>query len=454
MLYSIISMNSSQYKRVKERSLPISFSLLLILIISSCQKSEDYFDNTASYPQGWMSSELSNIVAYNVKDSLTDFINTSIAPLGTVIDGNFGTMRTSFYISYQTTLTSKSFSFASIDSAVLVMPYYTSYAKYGAADKPFSIEVYEMTEAFESITGTKKISYAHNSSPIGSKSNFIPNVTDSVYDGVKKSPAAIRIPLAASFAQKIIAPGSYADDAAFQAVVKGIYVRSTATTSTNGFVMLSIESDNKIKIYGKNAAGESIVSEFTTGGTNCTTINEYLHDNASLAASATTSANMTTGDNTLYNAGLTGYYNKLKLPDFRALAADKNIFKVELTLYRLDSGYFASSPGILFVDSVSGREIPIPDEYYAQSFVISTKDTVIGGNKCKEYKYNIGLLANRINSNASSNRIRTNTLNIYSAPLSILRSSTSKLSTFLPSRLVLGGSTHAARPRIKIYYTK
>lgn len=442
-------MNSSQYKRVRERSLPIIFSVLFVIFISSCQKTEDYVDNSTIFPIGWNSTELPNIITYNVKDSLTNFINTSVAPFGTVIDGNFGTMRTSFYLSYQTTLTSKSFSFTSIDSAVLIMPYYNSLPNYGSADKPFSAEVYEMTEAFEPISGSKKISYAYNNTPIGSLLNFTPKVYDSIYDGTVKTAAAIRIKLNNSFAQKLIAPGSYADDAAFQTVLKGIYIRSTASSSTNGFIMLSLENDNKIKIYGKNSTGESIISEFTTGGTNCTTVNEYLHDNSSLAASASNTSNSATGDDKLFNAGLTGYFNKLKLPDFKTLALEKNIFKVELSLYRLDSGYSSSSPGIMFLDSTTGKEYPIPDEYYNQSFVVSVKDTLIAGIKCKEFKYNIGLLANRMMNNS----IKTNTLNIYSAPLSIFSSSTSKLSTFLPSTMVLGGTLNAARPRIKIYYT-
>ncbi len=449
MLYSVLSMNSSQYKRVKELSSPIYFSLFILFIFSSCQKTEDYIDNTSTYPIGWNSSELPNIIAYNVKDSLTNFINTSVAPFGTAIDGNYGTLRTSFYLNYQTTLTSKSFSFTNIDSAVLIIPYYNSLPKYGSANMPFSIDVYEMTEAFEPISGTKKISYAYDNSPIGSVLNFIPNVSDSIYDGTTKTAAAIRIKLNNTFAQKLIAPGSYADDAAFQAILKGLYVRSSATSSTNGFIMLSLENDNKIKIYGKNAAGESITSEFTTGGTNCTTINEYLHDNTSLASSATNSASSTNGDDKLYNAGLNGYFNKLKLPDFKSLAVDKNIFKVELILYRIDTGFLSSTPGIMFLDSSSGKEYPLPDEYYNQNFAVSEKDTLIAGYKCKEFKYNIGLLANRMMNNTT----KTNTLNIYSAPLSIFNSSTSKLSTFLPSRMVLGGTLNAARPRIKIYYT-
>jgi hypothetical protein len=450
MLYSVLSMNSSQYKRVRERSLLFSLSVLTILFISSCEKTEDYVDNsTANFPPDWKSSEIPNLIAYNVKDSTGFIRDASVAPLGTIIDGNFGKMQTNFYASYQTTTTSKLFSFTSIDSAVLIIPYYSSLPKYGSANLPFSIEVYEMTESFETSTTSKKSTYTYNSSPIGSKINFIPKVTDSIYDGLTKTAAAVRIALANSFANKLIAPGSYADDAAFQAVLKGIYVKSVGSTTTNGFVMLSIENDNKIKIYGKNSAGESITSEFTTGGSNSTTVNQYIHDNSSLAASASLSPNLTSGDNILYGCGVDGYYNKLKLPDFRTLALTKNIFKTELTIYSVDTGFQYSMIGLMFVDSSTGKEYAMLDEYYDQNYLISKKDTTIVGKKCIEYKFNIGLLTNKI----INKTINCNTLNIYSAPLNILRSSTSKLSTFLPSRTVLGGSSGPTSPSIKIYFT-
>jgi hypothetical protein len=451
MLYSVLSMNSSQYKRVKERSLLVALSVLAILFISSCEKTEDYIDNTAtSFPPNWKSSEILNLVAFNVKDSTNYIRNASVAPLGTVIDGNFGKMSTNFYLNYQTTTTSKLFSFTSIDSAVLVMPYYTTLPKYGNANLPFSIEVFEMTEVFEISTTSKKTSYTYNPSPIGSKLNFIAKISDSVYDGTTKTAPAIRIPLSSSFASKIIAPGSYTDDAAFQAIVKGLYVKSTGMSSSNGFVMLSIANDNKIKIYGKNSAGASIISEFSSGGTNCTTVNEYLHDNSSLAASASSSPNMVSGDNILYGCGVDGYLNKLKLPDFKTLALTKNIFKTELTIYSVDTGFQYSMIGLMFIDSTTGKEYAMVDEYYQQNYLISKKDTTIAGKNCIQYKFNIGLLANKIINKS----ITCNTLNIYSAPINVLRSSTSKLSTFLPSRTILGGTTGPASPRIKIYFTE
>ena len=434
-------------KTHKQLTLIIFFVISLFL---SCEKGDDFIDSTSNFPIGWKSSDSFDLIIYNVKDTISSILNTGIAPIGTVIDGNFGVTRTSFYASYQTTLSSKTFSFSSVDSILLILPYYYTLPKYGPANNPFSIEVYEMIEGFDTISNSKKNSFLYNGTPLGSITNFMPNVNDSVIDGTTKISPSIRIPLSASFANKLIAPGTYADDVAFQAVLKGLYIRSSSNSSTNGFLLLSLSSGNKIKIYGKNSSGESITSEFTTGGSNTTTVNEYLHDNSSLAYSASQSANTTSGDNILYNGGLGGYYNKLILPDFNTLAINKNIFKVELSFYSIDTGYLAStSLGMLFVDSATGKEYTLPDEYYHQNYLMSVKDTTIGAYKCKEYKYNIGYLANKI----INHTFRTNMINVYSAPLSIGSSSTTKFSSFFPSRIVMGGTGNLARPRLKIFYT-
>jgi hypothetical protein len=67
-----------------------------------------------------------------------------------------------------------------------------------------------------------------HSALLGSKNNFVRlNVMDSVIDGGFKAAPAIRIPLAFSLANRIIAPGTYASDAEFQNMLKGLYIRSS-----------------------------------------------------------------------------------------------------------------------------------------------------------------------------------------------------------------------------------
>jgi len=423
----------------------------LFFFLSCSKDGGDFIDSTADFPTNWKMDNSSEILAYNSVDSIRSIRNTSVIPFGTNVNSNFGTFRSSFYASYQTSLSSKSFSFNSIDSIVLIIPYLTTTPKYGPADKPFSVEVYEMTESIEPDPNSKKISYSVSPTILGSLSNFIPNIVDSFTDlgSGEKTPPAIRIKLNNSLASKIIAPGSYASDVDFQNVLKGLYVKSSANTSTNGFVLLSISSDNRIRIYGKNASGEKIISDFTTGGSNTFTVNEYLHDKMSIAYTTSKNANQILGDNIIYSHGLNGYIPTLVLPDLSNFSKSKSIFKAELSLYSLDVGIEKSNGlGIMYLDSLGTKEFALPDELYKKAYLISIRDTSIGGNKYVEYKYNIGMFINRMVSSQNASR----KLRVYSAPL-VFSNSVTKFSDFLPSSTVLGGTGNIAKPKLKLFYT-
>lgn len=426
----------------------IFYLLNLFIILASCSKEGSDFIDDTPIPLGAKVDTSFEIIGYNSIDSIRSIRNTSVVPFGTKVDGNYGTFRSSFYASYQTTLTSKSFSFSSVDSIVLIIPYFSNTPKYGAANQPFSVEVYEMTEGIETDPNSKKMSYTYSSGLIGSKYNFIPNVKDSIIDIGGKIPAAIKIPLNLSLANKIIAPGSYASDAELQNIFKGLYVRSSSNSNTNGFVLLSISSDNIIRIYGKNSGGLSITSDFSTGGSNSTTVNEYIHDPASIARTSSINPNRTTGDNLLYTHGLNGYVPTLILPDLSIYSKTKSIFKAELSLYSIDTSILSvESFGLMYLDTAGNKEFLLPDELYKKKFLISTKDTIISGKACKEYKYNIAMYLNRLISTPGISR----KIRVYSAPL-LISNSVTKYSDFLPSSAVIGGTGHIAKPKLRIYY--
>lgn len=435
------------------RALNFSKTIYLLsafLFLYSCSKEgSDYIDDTSTFPLNWKPDSSYNAIGYNTIDSIRAIRNTSVVPFGTRVDANFGTFRSSFYASYQTTLTSKSFGFSSVDSIVLVIPYFSNTPKYGPCDQPFSLEVYEMTEGIETDPNSKKISYAYSPTLLGSKNNFIPNTKDSVLDGGVKTAPAIRITLNNSLATKIIAPGTYASDAEFQNILKGLYVRSSSNSTTNGFVMLSIASDNVLRIYGKNTSGVQITADFTTGGSSSPTVNEYIHDNNSQAKIASLNANTTAGDNLLYSHGLNGYVPVISLPDLTNFSKNKSIFKAELSIYVIDTGIFdAGNLGLMYLDTTGTKEFVLPDELHKKGFLVSTKYINIGGQTYKEYKYNIGMHLNRVLTNPSiSKRIR-----IYSAPL-LLSNNVTKFSDFIPTSIVIGGTGHTAKPKLKLYYT-
>lgn len=124
--------------------------LFILISLYSCSKEgADFIDNTSNFPLNWKSNDSLVVIGYNALDSIRAIRNTSVVPFGTKLDMHYSTFRSSYFASYQTTLSSKSFTFASVDSIVLIIPYYATTPAYGSANQTFSMEVYEMTEGIE-----------------------------------------------------------------------------------------------------------------------------------------------------------------------------------------------------------------------------------------------------------------------------------------------------------------
>ena len=85
------------------------------VMLFSCNKGENFIDNTSSFPLGWKSSDSLPVIAYNMKDTVARIVNVGTCPLGVEVNPNFGKLKSSLYINFETTLSSVSFSFASID---------------------------------------------------------------------------------------------------------------------------------------------------------------------------------------------------------------------------------------------------------------------------------------------------------------------------------------------------
>ncbi len=421
----------------------------IVFILTACKKGENFIDNTSQYPLGWKSTDSFPIVAYNVKDTLGSIVSIGTGPLGVTIDPIFGKMQAAFYVNFQTTLSSASFSYSNVDSIILILPFNRSIPKYGSINVPMDVLVYEMTEGIEATIDSKKDNYSYNPTLVGSLTNFIPNTTDSIVDGATKSGPGLRIPLSMALANRIIGGGPYADDASFQAILKGLYIK-TSDNNTNGYLMISQTSNLKLRIYGKNNSGDPIASDFVTGSNNSTTVNQFRHDNSSIAAQAANTADKINGDAKLYNAGIYGYYSKLRIPNLVDFAKTKNIFKAELTIFALDTGLRSSASfGLTRMDSFTKRELPIKDEQNGQNYVSQVKDTMIAGSPVRMITYNIGMqltyLANQLEYG--------NEFNLYSAPIVIGANSTiSRLTDFIPSKGVLGGKMQPFAPKLTLYY--
>jgi hypothetical protein len=381
------------------------------------------------------------IVGSTKRSTENSLRNLRICALGVADDANFGLTKSGFYADYETTLTSTSFSFTSIDSIRLIIPISS---KLGVVDQAMDLAVYELTERIVASKADSFIEYAYNNTPIGQKSNVIVNFKDSVIDGTFKIGPSITIPLSVSFANKLIAKGSYASQEEFKTVLNGLLVVPTSSSPTNGMAMIQLSSSNKIKIYGKNNAGQSIISEFITGSTNSTTVN---YSKNSYNGTAESMINLpSSSQNNMYLMGTRGYYGELKVPNINAFVKNNNIFKAELELTVSDTGFFIPKIGLVYYDSIKKTEQALDDYYVNPSKFIPGIQNV---NGTKKYIFNISYFINKMASQNSAY-----TLRIYSNEIednSFLRFNFSKL---YPNRIVIAGNNQMNKPKLKLYYVK
>lgn len=417
-----------------------SLVFLSIVLLQSCSKSSD-FTSSDSFPFDWMINDTFEILGSTKRSTEHSLRNLRICALGIADDANFGLTKAGFYADYETTLTSTSFSFTSIDSIRLIIPISS---KLGAMDQSIDLAVYELTERIVASKADTFKEYTYNNTPIGQKSNVIINFKDSVTDGTFKIGPSITVPLNISFANKLIAKGSYASQEEFKTVLNGLLVIPTSSSSTNGMAMIQLSSSNKIKIYGKNNAGQSIISEFITGGTNSTTVN---YSKNSYNGTAETMINQpSSSQSNFYLMGTRGYYGELKVPNINAFIKNNNIFKAELELTVSDTGFFTPKIGLVYYDSIKKTEQSLDDYYINPSKFMPGVQNINGTRK---FVFNISYFINKMASQNSAF-----TLRIYSNEIednSFLKFNFSKL---YPNRIVIAGNNQANKPKLKLYYVK
>jgi len=423
---------------VLNKIFPLVF--LSIVLLQSCSKSSD-FTSSDSFPFDWMINDTFEILGSTKRSTEHSLRNLRICALGIADDANFGLTKAGFYADYETTLTSTSFSFTSIDSIRLIIPISS---KLGAMDQSIDLAVYELTERIVASKADTFKEYTYNNTPIGQKSNVIINFKDSVTDGTFKIGPSITVPLNISFANKLIAKGSYASQEEFKTVLNGLLVIPTSSSSTNGMAMIQLSSSNKIKIYGKNNAGQSIISEFITGGTNSTTVN---YSKNSYNGTAETMLNQpSSSQNNFYLMGTRGYYGELNIPNINAFIKNNNIFKAELELTVSDTGFFTPKIGLVYYDSIKKTEQSLDDYYINPSKFMPGVQNINGTRK---FVFNISYFINKMASQNSAF-----TLRIYSNEIednSFLKFNFSKL---YPNRIVIAGNNQANKPKLKLYYVK
>jgi hypothetical protein len=113
------------------------FLATTLFLLNACSKG-DAFESSENFPLNWKMTDTFQLICNNAKDTQSIFKNLGYCALGVALDGNFGKTSAGYYASYETTLSSSSFSFTSLDSIVLITPYVS---KMGAFDKAIDLAV-------------------------------------------------------------------------------------------------------------------------------------------------------------------------------------------------------------------------------------------------------------------------------------------------------------------------
>jgi hypothetical protein len=203
----------------------------------------------------------------------------------------------------------------------------------------------------------------------------------------------------------------------------------------------------KIKIYGKNATGTSIASEFITGSTNSITINHSRNDQNSTAKTAAANTSIS-GDNLLYLMGTNGFFSKINIPDLKEFTRNNTIFKAELEFSVVDTSFTKMNQlGMTYYFPTDKKEYSIDDQVYKETLYSPAAYTENGVLK---YKFNI---AHFLNKNIS-NGITAQEMRLYASRVLISGSNITKLSLYNPNRVVLYGKGSTMAPKLKLYYVQ
>ncbi len=306
------------------------------------------------------SLDFQNISLYHI-DTCSVIINTvpdrpliasgiSTGVLGSMNDLFFGNTFAGVYAQCLLQSTQPVFAGATLDSAVLIMPYVSTTSKYGKCDKPIDITVYEISQ--DMIPGNTYYSYDGFSvyaQPIGQRLNFVPDMADSVHFldptityqiPYNAQAPMLRVRLSNTFANKLFsAPDStLLASLTFIEYFKGIYVTTNTSKVGDGLMYMALNSSSVNLYYHATNAGVLDTSVFqfqmSTYGVMVNHFDHYY--SGTLVQNALSNPNPK-GDKVGYIQAGGGTKLKVKLPTLKNLPPNIGITKAELILPILDT---------------------------------------------------------------------------------------------------------------------
>lgn len=439
--------------------------LMGLFILSSCEKADTI--GLDIDPQDTINGKFItdyNIQTVTVKDDslLTDAL--SQYPLGDLQDPEIG--HTEAGIALGLNLPSANFSFgknASIDSAVLVLPYGRGFNGDSTLSR-FTLSVSQLGEKYASGTyNTKKWKVSDAETDATTLNRFSWNdsirVTEIVKGGrdtIRKVPPQLRVRL--EKIKTILSSASASDlasNASFGTYFKGLYLKAKreGESMTGGVGFLNLVSGSaatqtaRLDVYYKadNTSGgrDTSVATFAVGGATAAIAHSY-NENVTSQLNAPGHTFQT-----VYVQPMGGLKTKISIPDLKKLKELGNIAvnKAELIVSVAGTNALTPAPALtIYQSDIAGQRQALPDQrsQWGGSFYNSTE---------KRYVFNISSYVQHI----LSGKTEQYPLFIISADPRYLTqggANISPVATTAARAVLAGGNSLASKIKVNIYYTR
>ncbi len=258
-------------------------ALFFLVVFSACKKKGNLVPQFDNPPIGL---NFTDTVSVKLQTLTEDSVLSSIAAynlLGKYNDPVFGVAQAGFFTQFR--LTGNSVDFGTnvvLDSVVLALDYQSVY---GSETDPINIKVYELAEDMYPDSVYYSNHYLNVLSEIAAYT-FVPAINDSVTVDTVKTTPHLRIPLNASFGQKLLNAGGTTDlenNDNFLQFMKGLYVAvdSTQTFASSSGAIISFDllsAVSGLTLYYTNTDSAKQYQYTFVVNTECAKYNVFKHD--------------------------------------------------------------------------------------------------------------------------------------------------------------------------------
>jgi hypothetical protein len=330
-------------------------AVMLLLYLSAC-KDPVVTDvgNTLNFQNiSLLHADTCSVQFNTVPDRQLVSSGAATGALGSMNDLFFGTTYAGIYAQCLLSSNGSISGFAGyyLDSAVLIMPYYSLSSKFGRCDKPVDILVYQLSQ--DMIPGDNY--YVNDAfqvypQPIGTRYNFVPDLGDSVqFLDPTQSPVPyseqspmLRVRLSKSFAQQLFNTPDTTLQASLSFIeyFKGLYITTNPAKVGDGLMYFNL-SNNSCNInlyYHEINSGyvDTAVYQFQINNYGVT-INHWDHYYGNTLVEKALSNPNPNGDKVGYVQSGGGTKLRLRFPTLKNLPQNIGITKAEFIMPILDT---------------------------------------------------------------------------------------------------------------------